>query len=1409
MAFSCSNAIKTLVLSLTASLALQAQIGTNLAPVTDVLDVYKSGGVKPEMVTMLDMSGSMTGVFWHRKFWTNKDYGTHVGGTPGDDSVQFTIDTSLDNATYNTLTMSTFDTNLGRRWGPSSSYRWQTDLAGYLVDADGVRISGTLTMAKVKTATHARMTGSRKIAGTTYTRTVDMPFPWTLLKAKTAAPLTTNPLPNWVDGIADPDVTVGGSYIAYDTTYEAAAQVTNPSGSDGLDSWFTFNRDYVDWMFFGMDSKGASGSDNYGAGGTYKDDNGNVPSAGGTVGTSPATGGFIIPGSSVNAGNKLAFGNGLPVGTRCQYLKRAVLTAWFGNRDRVWWAYRFLDDSSNEEGLTTISATNFTTRGTRTKERDLILLEKSTSGSTHASVKSIQSKVPSSVTPLTYALANILAQFTVDDAHPSVFDRNGTSEVPPPCRASYVILFTDGNANDSLTAGRTSGNALGSGGGTWTSEAQIQSGISYANLSPGSSNFNIWSLAAVAAHGLPNASQTYWGAQSPGSYAPFIIKSRGSAGTSGRRITTMTVGLCLSGTNTDSGGGKGPLLKAALFGDPKTAGYDITTAVPFGGVGGAQTNFFDATDPTYLANSLSAIMRRVVSANTGITAPSAPLVGLNLGNRAYLGRFESNNDGQGSIWKGDLLMTGIGIQTDGTIGLKAADGSFQQDINANNAVASASIGLVAKKWLNRKVYTVIPGSTLDAYTVSPASTIPAAGLDLTASAQNFDESNTSLVNNVVMGTADTTSAVSLIRFIRGAGTSAQAATYTVGSRTSNASTRNDIMGDIVNSSPAAVEYDPALIPAYSPLSTLWTSTYSTLKDARFQLIFVGDNQGHFHCFGEVSGFDTAGQLKASLDELWTFIPPEFLNKSSGPNVNKLGQLMGGDPNSHLFAVDGSPIIYFNDAPVTGRNLGNFKVDTTSSVTGDTVRVVFGLRKGGRSYYALNIINPSVPKLAWALDPNNSTDPTIKTMGLSTSTIGLAEVDTGSPSAPKDVVVLGGGYSNNELDALVGAKLGRSLLVLNVLDGSPVKLYDFVSNTALAAAFPDMGAITAGGFPFQFLLGSGRAQRVYFGDQSGGVYALGSMETLTTGAPGWRKDNSNIDQWTTDGSSNTGVSPLNAGVRWIYKGQTTLTSGKVTASSPVTTIPVAFRSTKSIPQFLRPSGSTYAPNMIPPVVGVTFGTGDRNDPMDKDPINPVGSRVNRQVMIFDRQDSADLPTTGGLPSNVNTSGGAITDAQLADLTSVTTAGDTSYLGNNRYLGYFLRFHTPSLDPNDASHMLYEKAYLTPIVSFGALIFSTFRPTSTGSSTTCQGAGTTYTYRMSNALSPAFGNGDVSTSASGTGDGYVFSWANLAGDFTAVGSRLVLQSGQDATSSANNSVAIKSLKGGSGSLAFAPRTWRIIR
>lgn len=1270
-----------------------------------------------------------------------------------------------------------------------------------------------------------------KVAGT-LTRTLDIPVPWTILQVPATLPSAgTAPVP---DSFVDPK---SGANVVFDTYYSLHPGVPGNVLTNGGNQlgYFTYNPDYAYWLFWGNVVKATDGNSfdpNPPVG--FNDDRGQAPPGGvfaagaGTFsgppynGTYPAGGGFIIPGvydpskgSSTTPSTTVwsqgtTFNNGIPVGTRSQFLKKAVLTTWLSKQSSVLWAYRFLDNNNETNGG--LNSANFTSG-----ERVLTQFVSVNSG-IHTSVQAIQEKYPADRTPLTAALANAYAQMVESAVFTSgrlattgsIFDVDHTGLADTPCSSSFVVIFTDGMANDnSIGSGEAAPNAATL--GTVNTEAQIQA-MSYSLLDSGKTNYNIWSLAAVAAHGLPrtldptNAKQQTTGTGLPSTYAPFRVMTRG-ASAPGRKITTMTVGLSLAGSNTTgvSAGGKGPLLRTALYGDPKVTAFDLSNSVsgssqvmPTGS--GIRTNFFDATDPDSLIGALKDIIARITQANTSIVAPAAPLVGLNLGTRVYLGRFASTNAGagSGSVWQGDLLMAGLGIQPDGTVSLIDKGGSFQSDINASNAVASASASLQAMGWKNRKVYTAVPGTT----TLVP-----------------FADTNTAVLTPKVMGVSSDAEAQSLIRFIRGASLAAQ-------SDTTNATSRADIMGDIINSSPTAVEYDPALLAGAGSqvLSDFW-SAHGAEPTARFQVIFVGDNQGHFHAFGEVSYIDysvktTTGVLNAALDELWSFIPSELLNSPLVTTTIPKLSLLQASGRDHIYTTDGSPYIYFKDNPASGSSLGNRRVGST-----DVIRVIFGMRKGGRSYYALDVVNPGLPVLSWVLDPGTSSDPAIKTMGLATSTPSVARVETGSsPSVVvKDLLILGGGYSNNEMDALtIGknaapAKLGRSLLALEVTTGTPVKIYDFVNNATLLGSFPNMGAISAGGFPFEFFIGSKKAQRVYFGDRSGGVYALGSMQTLATAPVGWRFDSSNIDEWTTDGTANDSSTPGNAGIRWIYKGATTVATPKVTAASPISSIPVAYRIPTAIPEFRRPATSANAPNMIPPVVGVTFGTGDRNDPMDAGPIKPVAANPLRQVMVFDRQDSADLPG-GTLPSNVNTSAGAITDAQLSDQTGTIAPGTTSYLGNNQYLGYYLKFHTIT-DTADKNHTFFEKSYLNSVVVNGALLFSTFKPGRTGSTTICEGAGNTLTFRMCDALAPVFFGGIVPVASTvadklDTGcNGIIFTWTNLAGDLTAIGSRMLLQSGQDTPvaggGAVSSNVKIQDLVVKSGTQTFAPRAWRIIR
>ncbi|MGH7866115.1 MAG: hypothetical protein ACREP9_00455, partial [Candidatus Dormibacteraceae bacterium] len=301
----------------------------------------------------------------------------------------------------------------------------------------------------------------------------------------------------------------------------------------------------------------------------------------------------------------------------------------------------------------------------------------------------------------------------------------------------------------------------------------------------------------------------------------------------------------------------------------------------------------------------------------------------------------------------------------------------------------------------------------------------------------------------------------LIDYVLGADLSKTAPAY---------ANRSDIMGDIIDSAPTALEYNwsqwqSTVIGKSTILSAAVTQAAAgNAGSTHFRVIFVGDNQGFLHAFGELSWSvnapipDPSNPAKTinipvthgAVDELWAFLPTDFL-----ANLDYLQGI-----GTHRFMVDGSPYAYLLDVPVSNAISGNGMVDI-----GERALVIFGLRKGGRSYYALDVSDPTTPKLGpansgngWAIRPDDAmllsatsikstagsaaqVKKVVGTMGYSSSQPFVSRVLYGSsPQTVRDVVFLGGGFSSTDTDAQnlntsvspnTAAPLGRSALAVDV------------------------------------------------------------------------------------------------------------------------------------------------------------------------------------------------------------------------------------------------------------------------------------------------------------------------------------------------------------------------------------------
>lgn len=246
--------------------------------------------------------------------------------------------------------------------------------------------------------------------------------------------------------------------------------------------------------------------------------------------------------------------------------------------------------------------------------------------------------------------------------------------------------------------------------------------------------------------------------------------------------------------------------------------------------------------------------------------------------------------------------------------------------------------------------------------------------------------------------------------------------YDADSDSNKAEKRPWVLGDIVHSIPLIIEYPSQ--PA---------------------VILVGSNDGMLHAFDDVTGA-----------ELWAFVPPDIL-----PELHKLAP---GQSGGHPFFADGTPRL---------RTLAN-----------GTRIVVFGLRGGGRAYYALDVTSRTAPKLLWRI--NNQTAG-FSDLGQSWSTPGLKKFAQGGTAV--DVAVFGGGYDPSFDDpdqaTPVSQGMGDAIYMVDLLTGAPLSLPKPAGMTYPVAGDPLLFDVN----------GDGVFDRGYLGDIGGNLWRLNFDSTV--------------------------------------------------------------------------------------------------------------------------------------------------------------------------------------------------------------------------------------------------------------------------------------------------------------------------
>jgi type IV pilus assembly protein PilY1 len=282
-------------------------------------------------------------------------------------------------------------------------------------------------------------------------------------------------------------------------------------------------------------------------------------------------------------------------------------------------------------------------------------------------------------------------------------------------------------------------------------------------------------------------------------------------------------------------------------------------------------------------------------------------------------------------------------------------------------------------------------------------------------------------------------------------------------RNGKSSARGWIMGAVMHSRPVALNYGAT--PGYSK------------TNPNVRLMF-GSADGIFHILQDT---DTNGA--ESGREVFGFYPRELL-----ANIRWLYE-GATTPLPRYYGADGAPVALKVDNNADG---------TIDYRAGDKAYVYFGLRRGGFSYFALDVSNPdTAPRLLWKIAPADGG--AFEELGLTFSTPVVGKVNYNG--RPQDVLVFTGGY-NGGWDQAYTARRGKDLAADDDARGNAIYIVDALtgeliwkairgttgssSNTSYAHA----GLVDSIPSPVAALVTpAGIVHRLYVGDSGGAVWRV--------------------------------------------------------------------------------------------------------------------------------------------------------------------------------------------------------------------------------------------------------------------------------------------------------------------------------
>jgi len=478
--------------------------------------------------------------------------------------------------------------------------------------------------------------------------------------------------------------------------------------------------------------------------------------------------------------------------------------------------------------------------------------------------------------------------------------------------------------------------------------------------------------------------------------------------------------------------------------------------------------------------------------------------------------------------------------------------------------------------------------------------------NLTASSNRLNENNTAITQSM-LGAVDAADRTKILQWARG---------LDVSSNASPLPARLE-MGDPLHSRPVVV-------------------TYANGTPSGNSVVYVANNQGYLHAISAAAG-----------TENWSFVPKDLLSNLTLFEKN-------APTSSHVYGLDGRITVFHDDVN------RNSLVDP-----GEKVILYVGMRRGGRNYYAIDVSDPSAPKIQFEIHGGSGS---YAELGQTWSGMTIGKVTYAG--SKRTVAVFGGGYDTvqDTKSAHAVDGVGRTVYMADALTGAllwnaRVDAKDPLAGTSAKAT---MSNSIPGDVRAIDLTGSGLIEHIYAADTAGQVFRFDVKQ------------------------ANSGAADFAVGGRLAHLQGSGAAGNRRFYYSP------------DVAAIKRPSFKDF--------IAVSLGSGYRAHPLDE----VVNERfyVLRDVWVLDGNKFPVISSTDVAESD-------LVDATLLTGNNASGVSNTLALIENTTapkFGWYIDFLNPG-----------EKVLAESVTFNSTVIFSTYIPVVTASSSACappEGGGRAY-------------------------------------------------------------------------------------